>query len=245
MQKEGKGNGLAESLKAAERVAHSSDSSLWDRCRAYVILFLHPSYHIKKFVEDVRMARLALANWDLDSISTDREKLANAFRGRLFATFLLSGIFGVLGPLLGIGFQYSGHKAPSESMLISLVVANIFGTTGYQIIWSIAHRRLYRRVSRNWLGRLLAMERDLLKLQLIGFGRTLLLIMITFLPMMGVVLLLERTAPAIAQVIPFPVLGPMLEMAVVQSAVLRAMGDLFERHSYVLADRYGAGQNGQ
>lgn len=218
--------------------------SLKQQFKDYIKLFLNPGYHLKKIVEDIKAAKDALAKRNLDELLTDRVALAHAFRGRLFATFILSGVFGMLGPLLGTATQYSTGN-PYGGLITGVLIANIFGTTGYQIIWSFAHRKLYKRCSRSWIGRFVALQRDLIKMQLVGFVQTLAMIGVVLVLMLGVIWLIEKLSKQASMIIPFAVIGPMVEMVVVQSMVVRAVGDLFERHSWVLADTHGVFDRGE
>ncbi|MCG9895307.1 MAG: hypothetical protein MH204_07520 [Fimbriimonadaceae bacterium] len=204
---------------------------------AYIRQFLRPSYHWRRICEDVRSARLALANMNLDRMRDEPEKLANAFRGRLFATFILSGVFGIFGPVLGTVFQYSSGN-PTEGFLIGLLFANIFGTIGFQVIWYAAHRRMYLVRSPSPFGRFLALERDLLPLQLEGFKWTLLFLLITVPIMLLLIHLIKLVSEHVARVIPFALVAPIVEMLVVHSSLIRVMGDLFEKHSVQMTARY-------
>lgn len=205
----------------------------WD----YAKQLLKPSYHLRKIVDDLKSAKHALAARDLDSIRQDEEALARAFRGRMFATFLLSGAFGMFGPLLGTAFQYSTGN-PTEGFLLGLLIANVFGTLGYQIIWYAAHRKMYHARAKTFGARFMALERDLLPLQWDGLRYTLLFLLLTVPIMLLIIKGFEWLAAPAAKVIPFAVLGPMIEMVVIHSSLVRVMGDLFERHSHRVAHRY-------
>lgn len=204
---------------------------------AYAKDLLKPSYHLRKIVDDLKAARHALAERDLDRIRHDEEALARAFRGRMFATFLLSGMFGVMGPLFGTAFQYSTGN-PTEGFFVGLIIANLFGTIGYQIIWHTAHRRMYKDRSRSLWGRFVALERDLLSLQWDGMRYTALFLLVTVPIMLLIIKGLEWAAAPVAKAIPFAVIGPMVEMIFIHSSLVRVMGDLFERHSHRVAHNY-------
>lgn len=200
----------------------------------YAKLLLRPSYHIRKLVDDVKAAHHALGNLDLAGIRHDEEALARAFRGRLFATFLLSGLFGVFGPVVGTLFQFiSGH--PIEAFLVGLVIANLFGTIGFQIIWYVAHRRLYAARQKSGLMRFVSLERDLLPMQWDGIRYTALFLLITVPIMLIIIKVLMTYAEPVARVLPFPVLAVVVEFLVIHSSLVRVMGDLFERHAHRIA----------
>jgi hypothetical protein len=213
-----------------EGALSSTEGTRLDRFFAYAKLLLRPSYHLRKIVDDLRAARHALAQWDLDSLRGDEAILTRAFRGRLFATFLLSGMFGVFGPILGTVNQYV-TKNPTEGFLVGLLIANLFGTIGFQIIWWLAHQRMYRARQLGMWQRFLALERDLLPLQWDGLRFTALFLLVTVPIMLGLIHLLESLAAPVATVIPFPVIGVVVEMVVIHSSLVRVMGDLFEKHA--------------
>jgi len=206
---------------------------------AYARDLLKPSYHLRKIVDDFKAARHALAERDLDRIRHDEDALARAFRGRMFATFLLSGMFGVMGPIFGSAFQYSTGN-PTEGFFVGLIIANLFGTIGYQIIWYTAHRRMYKDRSGSFWGRFMALEKDLLALQWDGMRYTALFLLVTVPIMLLLIKGIEWVAAPVAKAIPFAVIGPMVEMIFIHSSLVRVMGDLFERHSHRVAHNYWA-----
>ena len=207
----------------------------WD----YIRQLLKPSYHLRKILDDLKAAKHALSERDLDKIRDDEEALARAFRGRMFATFLLSGAFGVFGPLLGTVFQYSTGN-PTEGFFVGLIIANLFGTIGYQVIWYTAHRSMYRDRAKTFGGRFLALEKDLLSLQWDGMRYTALFLLVSVPIMLLLIKGIEWMAAPVARVIPFAVIGPMVEMIFIHSSLVRVMGDLFERHSHRVAHNYWA-----
>jgi hypothetical protein len=150
---------------------------------------------------------------------------------------LLSGAFGMFGPLLGTAFQYSTGN-PTEGFLLGLLLANVFGTLGYQVIWYVAHRKMYFARAKTFGARFMALERDLLPLQWDGLRYTLLFLLLTVPIMLLIIKGFEWLAAPAAKVIPFAVLGPMVEMVVIHSSLVRVMGDLFERHSHRVAHSY-------
>jgi hypothetical protein len=204
---------------------------------AYARLLLQPSYHLKRIIEDLRAARHALAQWDLDCLRSDEGALAQAIRGRMFATFLLSGLFGVFGPILGTANQYV-TKNPYEGFFVGLIVANLFGSIGYQIIWWVAHQKMYRARKGTGVGRFLALERDLLPLQWDGLRYTALFLLITAPIMLALIAVIHHFAAPLAQVIPFPVIMVAVETVVVHSSLVRVMGDLFEKHAARVSHDY-------
>lgn len=204
---------------------------------AYARLLIQPSYHLKRIVEDLRAARHALAQWDLDTLRSDEAALARAIRGRMFATFLLSGLFGVFGPILGTANQYV-TKNPYEGFFVGLIVANLFGTIGYQIIWWVAHQKMYRARKGPGIPRFLALERDLLPLQWDGIRFTALFLLITVPIMLGLIAVIHHFAEPLAQVIPFPVIMVAVETLIIHSSLVRVMGDLFEKHAARVSHNY-------
>jgi hypothetical protein len=205
--------------------------------KQYLREFLRPAYHIKRFIEDLKAARHALQNRRIESLLDDRKSLAEAFRGRLFATYLLSGVFGALGPLTGLVTQYV-TESPYLGFFVGLLLANLFATIAFQAIWALAHQRIYACETRKWSRWIVNLERDILPIQWDGFRLALLVIIVTAPVMVGAIWLIESANEEAAKVIPFPIIGPMIEMVVIHSSLVRIMGDLFERHSWRMADRH-------
>lgn len=221
---------VEETLAAAAEVDHKIH---W---RQYVKHLMNPGYHWRRFKEDLGASRHALATLDLSKIDTDRESLAKAFRGRLFACFWLSGMFGIFGPITGTAVQVATAD-PLLGLLVTFGVANLFGSIGMQIIWKAAHWNLYRRQSKRWLGWIAPLERDLLPMQ----GRAFLLVCVLFaimLPINLLMVLVLHTHPNLARFVPMGIVAPLLDLLIINSPLLRIMGDIFERHGKLLAARY-------
>jgi hypothetical protein len=215
----------------------SNDERKTEQVKSYLKSFSRPSYHVKSLIEDFQKARHGLANWDLDELNTDRDAFAGAFRGRLFSTYLLSGFIGALGVVTGQVTQYV-TASPYLGFFVGLLGANLFATIAFQAIWASAHAKMYSTKGATFWTKFIALERDILPLQWDGFRLAFLLITLTAPIMLGAIWLALRYAPDAAVIIPFPVISAGLEMIIVHSSLIRIMGDLFERHSWKIADRH-------
>jgi hypothetical protein len=210
--------------------------------RGYVRQFLHPGYHLRKIREDVRAARHALQNRDLESLRCDVAAFAKAIRGRLFAAYFLVGPFALVGFLAGTWYQYA-TALPYEgivSYLLTLLVGNLGSTVGFQLIWAVAHRRLYWGGRTGSGGGWMGLWRDLLVLQWRGFK---LFVVASALIIPGLALMLavlDRLAPQFVSVMPVAATASMLELFFVHGTLVRLMGDLFERESVRIAENHCA-----
>lgn len=222
------------------RSAATHPPSLGERIKKgvlYIRDFANPAYHVRKIIEDFRAAKHALKNRDLDTISHDEVEFAHALRGRLFACFMLAGAPAGLGPIIGTFVQYQTGK-PTLALWVGIVSANILNTVAFQIVWWLAHRKMYARTAPTPWGRFQSFERDILKLQWDGFRLALIIIAVTGPVATAVIELLNHFAPDVSRVVPFPLLTSWVEILLLQSSLVRLMGDLFERHSHRLAKNH-------
>ena len=168
--------------------------------------------------------------------------LARTLRGKLFGTFFVAGIFNLSGVITGTAAQ-AATQIPWVGLFSTIIVASIVSTTAYQIVWAVANRDLYSRFFRSRWQKFLAIERDLLPIQLTGFkfalGFGLISVPLTSLLIIG----LEPVSPYLVRVIPMGVVVATLDAILVSGTFVRIMGDLFEVHSVRLANKYGVGGN--
>lgn len=208
--------------------------------RGYVRQFVRPGYHVRKIREDVRAARHALKNRDLETMRCDVAAFATAIRGRLFAAYFLVGPFALIGFVVGTWYQYA-TALPYEGIatyLITLLVGNIGSTLGFQLIWAAAHRRLYWGGAPGQGGGWLGLWRDLLGLQWRGF-KLFVVASALIIPLLALLLaLLDRLAPQFVSVVPVAATASTLELFFVHGTLVRLMGDLFERESVRIAENH-------
>ena len=114
----------------------------------YLKEFARPGYHIRKIKEDFHASIHALKNRDLEVLKDDATSLAKAIRGRLLASYFLVGPFGILGPISATYFQYNIAKhfafASVLTLIVTIVIGNLFSVIGFQVIWGFSSRALYR-----------------------------------------------------------------------------------------------------
>lgn len=214
--------------------------SLWSR-RAefggYLLKLLSPRYHWHRFKEDLRASRYALRKLDFAEIRRNRDSLATLFRGRFFACFWLAGsLFGVFGAVIGTGVQVATAN-PLLALFVTFVGTNLLGTVGLQVVWKTAHWNLYKAQSKSFWGRIVLLERDLLPMQWKGF----LVVCVFFVLMLplnfGIAKVLELHE-GLSRFVPMGILAPALDLLIINSPLVRIMGDLFEQQGKRLADHY-------
>ncbi len=203
----------------------------------YLKDFAKPSYHWHSFRDDLKAARHALANRELDELRDDPIALAKAFRGRMFACYVLAGPFGAIGLIAGTAIQYI-WKNPYFGYLSTVIINNIIITVVFQIIWAVAHKRLYAEEVESRSEWFQSLQRDLLPVQLRAFKYALLVMVFVVPFIIGTIKLVEIISVKAALAIPFAPLGAALELAVQNVTLVRLIGDLFDRHSKVLAERH-------
>jgi len=197
---------------------------------------LNPKYHVHRAIEDVRMMRHAFKTRStLGKTAHDYESLQQLFRGKLFSCFFMSGPSGILAAVMAYGVQRF-FKSPWMGLLATFLFAFVVTTIAYQMIWFADNRVLYRR--KRGFQKLFALERDLWPIHFVGV-RTGLIFLFLVTPINGVIIgAIEFASKQFAEWFPVPVIAFLVDVAVVQGPFLRIMGDAFERHSHVLAERY-------
>jgi hypothetical protein len=89
------------------------------------------------------------------------------------------------------------------------------------------------------MGRIRALFQDLIPMQLKSLQITVLM-NIVMLPIVGILLGIVETRLSIdaKRFLPINLIATLTEFVLIQSTCLRLMGDLFERHSKILARKY-------
>lgn len=239
-----------ERLDDADRVEHDlielADEARLDKdVKGYLKRLLRPAYHLRRLREDVRAAKHALANRDLEQLRSHPLSFARAVRGRLFAAYFLVGPFGMLGLIGGAWFQYTTTLPGKGTLtyLVTLALGNLFTTIGYQVIWTFFHRSWY------WANASLAqgflnMQRDLLPLQWRGFKLFATAIIVLAPAFLLSLAAIDAFFPALTSVVPVGLVSFALEFVFVHATLVRLMGDLFERESLRIAHRHTSDGNG-
>jgi hypothetical protein len=199
--------------------------------------FCRPGYHVRRIREDFRASRHALQNRDLLLIMDDRESLAKALRGRFFAAYFMVGPFGLVGPLLGWWLQVTLHNYFAGT-IGTIVGGNLGSLIGFQLVWWFSNTRFYANGRQHLSQRLADFERDVLPIQWDGFRGWLTLNAFLLPIVLLLTWVLQATIPKLAPVVPMSIVVPTLEIALLHGALIRVMGDIFERHSVLIADRH-------
>lgn len=203
--------------------------------------YASPRYHWRKIVEDVKSARAGLKMWQLDR-AEDETMLRHAIRGKLFATFIGGTPVASIGPLVGYGIQLGTGNA-FFGVVCGVLLANLFGLLAFQVIWSTTNKSFYERRSVGFWNRWKAMLRDLWPMQWKSIQIALLMNAIMLPLAKLVILLVEWLFPTAVRYIPMSMIVSMTEALLIQSTMIRLMGDLFERHARVMAKRYAPSLN--
>ncbi len=204
--------------------------------------YLSPRYHVRKFLEDIKSTRAALKMWQLDK-AEDENSLRNAIRGKLFGTYLAGGLFAGTGPPVAYGVQLATGNA-----FLGVVCGNMWaivvGLLAFQSIWSFTNKDFYERRYGGFVARWKAMLIDLWPMQkksiYIALGMNVIMLPLAKI----VVVLFEWILPGGIRFLPIPFLITLTEAVLINSTLLRLMGDLFDRHSRTIARRH-AGSLGQ
>ena len=168
----------------------------------------------------------------------DRVALAQTFRGRLFSCFFLSGPFALVGVFMGTVTQYVFHSA--DIGLNSTLPWIMFLTTlAFQIFWWMHNRRLYLSHYPNRLTAIWALQKDLFRVHITGIAFGTAFASVGFALTKLMIVLIGHFFPKVIDWIPMNVLFFILDFILVQGPYLRVMGELFDKQSKKLSEKYG------
>jgi hypothetical protein len=198
--------------------------------------WVNPAYHYRKIKEDLGAAKQGLKVWNLDSLRSDPVRFATAARGKMFATFVLSGACSAPALPIGMGAQAATNNA-WIGMGVTILLGHTIANIAFQIIWAVTNRNLYRSHG-NFVARLVAMEKDLLPLQWEVIKIATYWTAVAM-PLNAVIALaIEKGLPNLIRVVPIGPFMAILDALIFNGPFVRMMGNLYERYSKVLAQRY-------
>lgn len=199
--------------------------------------YTNPLYYVRKLREDLRLALRALRNHDLSKVRCSEADLAAYFRGKLFGAFFVSGGANLLGIALGTYLQYLAHQT-WVGVIGTILSCFTFSNTAFFIVWTASNRQLYRQVEPNFARRLLRAFHDYRPIFLTG-ARFAVIITVVSMPIERAThWSVETIWPGVVNYVPMSVLVFLVDILFISTPFIRAMGDLFERHSHELAHAY-------
>jgi len=203
---------------------------------AKFVRLYNPKYQFKKLREDFRSAMRAMKHWHFEH-SHEYGVLADSFRGKLFAAFFVSGL--MVWPAMAIStYVQAATRNPTLSTLVMLAFTQIACTLVYQIIWYLSNRELYRLKFNRPVERFRALEKDILPVQWKGFRLVVPVLLLTYPIVTLVIHWITSAFPQTMNYLPAGPLGFIVELLLIGTPFMRAMGDLFESHSKKLAAHY-------
>jgi hypothetical protein len=215
----------------------STKAPFWPNLGKYLKEFARPQYHVKKFLEDVKSARMSLRQKNIFCHQNNPALFAQAIRGRLFATYVLTGLFTWIGLAIGQTTQYVAQNA-LLGYVVTVVLANVISTLAFQAIWMTFHRSWYLRKSRNPFLAIWSMWKDILPIQWRGILWVLPILLIIMPLVIGMERFFLLLGPEVAKAVPYSVIGAGIEVFVQNVTLIRLLGDIFERQSIRIAERH-------
>lgn len=197
--------------------------------------YLNPVYHFRRLKEDLALMLHAFREIGAMAIPHDIVELQRLLRGRLFTAFFLCGPFGMVGAALGYAWQRQSQN-PWFGWLGTIVFTMILTAIAYQAIWLLTNRALYAEMG---LGRKLkSLQVDLWPVHWFGIRTGGAFALLASPINAAIIGALQFFSASLARELPIPVLVLLVDWIVVQGTFMRLMGDFFDRHSTVLADRH-------
>jgi len=198
--------------------------------------FANPVYHLTKLRQDFAAARHALQIWHLSEVVHDAPVLERAIRGKMFATFVIAGLISIVALPIGAAVQVATLNA-WWGLIATILIGHFTANAGFQVIWSVTNRDLYRHWPSAW-ERFLALQHDLLPMQVQGL-KIVAYILVVALPFNATLAMaVQHWVPGAVKVVPVNILSALVDAALFNSTFVRLMGNLFERHATVLTGYY-------
>ncbi|MCW5941530.1 MAG: hypothetical protein KIS66_04820 [Fimbriimonadaceae bacterium] len=199
--------------------------------------YTNPLYHCRRMADDLASAYHALRNWNYTTIRHDEGRLAKAFRGKLFAAFFFSGAFMIVAVALGVKTQFDTNNR-YVGVFATMAYSMILTTAAYQVFWAIANVDFYHYTERNFWARFLQLERDLWPVHRRALQMALVVAFIIVPINLGIAWAVGWLPAHVADYVPMGVIVAIVNVILIDSTVVRAMGDKFDEHSRVLAEQY-------
>lgn len=204
--------------------------------RLRISRYLSPKYHVRKLVEDLRSAKAGLKMWQLDRAS-DEASLRHAIRGKFFATYVVGALFASIGPYIGYAVQVSSGNV-ILGIYTGVGLANILGLVAFQAVWYVTNKSFYAKRYHGFVKMWNGMLHDLLPMQWKSIQIAVVMNILLFPIAKGVEWMGHMWFPQVLRYVPVSLIVSITEALLIQSTSLRLMGDLFEKHSRLLAKRY-------
>jgi hypothetical protein len=222
----------SDPLNPQRSESHEEHVSFWAKfARLY-----NPKYQLLKLKEDLRSAMGAVKHWHFEN-SHEYSVLADSFRGKLFAAFFISGM--MVWPAMALStWVQATTRNPTLSTVVMLAFTQVACTLVFQLIWFLSNRELYRINFNRPVERLRGLQKDILPVQWKGFRLVVPVLSLTYPVVTLVVHWITHAFPSTMSYLPAGPLGFLVELLLIGTPFMRAMGDLFESHSKKLAARY-------
>ena len=216
-----------------EGVVARTAKHLWGKLCCYA----NTVYHIRKLKEDFTAFGQYLVARKTFGLALDTGSIATGFRGKLFGSFFVSGSFSLLGVVAGTYAQVVTGN-PWIGLFVPIIVGAIAATSVYQAVWLLDNWRIYRLYRHHFWEQFVEFEKDLLPIHASGLRMAAFFAVVTV-PLNTVLIkVLDFINPHIAQMLPISVIYYLTDLLLLQSTFVRVMGDIFERHSHLLAEKY-------
>jgi hypothetical protein len=207
-----------------------------ERLKGY-LNYLNPAYHLRRVKEDLNSFKMAVKQRGQCTSKWDVSRLEELFRGKLFGVFFLSGPSAFLGFTGATIAQYWTQNS-WVGLFSTIIFTFLITTLAYQIFWYLDNRKLYERISPNFLIQLRELEIDLWPIHWTGMRFGLVFSLLTVSLSSIVIVVANFIRPGLANALPIPIILMLLEFVLVSGTFMRIMGDQFDRHSRTLAAKY-------
>ncbi|MDX1932286.1 MAG: hypothetical protein SFU56_06750 [Capsulimonadales bacterium] len=199
----------------------------------------NPVYHFKRAIHDIRTLRQSFETFGQPQRFTSQEHLARVLHQRLFLAATIAIPATITGITVGALVQTQTGSFEA-GLLINLLIANVIGLVGLEILWGWLSRDLYHCRHLTGFRKLQAMITDLAMVHLHSLIGVLLINALS----MGLTgYLLEnihRWQPTwnLNRYVPATLISPIFGWCLLDAPFIRHMNDLYETHAHKLAERY-------
>jgi len=200
---------------------------------AFLSRWANPVYHFRKIREDLIAALHGIKVWHLGKLKHDEAAFNTAARGKMFATFVMSGAFSTVALPIGAAAQAATSSA-QVGFAATVGVGHGVALVAYHIIWLITNRDLYKGSANPFI----EAEKDLLPLQWGMLKVGAIFTAIAFPLNWFIVEIIHRYLSSMERYLPMSVIMVIFDVLIFNAQFVRIIGNLFERSALVLARRH-------
>lgn len=199
----------------------------------------NPIYHFKRATVDIRALRHGFSTLGQPQKFTSVDQLTEVLHGRMILAATVAIPSTITGIVVGAIVQAETGSIPA-GLLVNLIIANVLGTIGLEVLWACLSRDLYAARQERGFKKLGSVARDL---GVIHLHSLLGVMLINTLSMGLTTFVLENIHHALPKwnlnhYVPATLISPIIGWLALDAPFIRYMNDLYAKQAGILAKKY-------